>query len=266
MGNLFKLGFHPFHIVDYSPWPLISSLSVFSLVTNMYHYLNSSGSSMWLICSFISTCMVMVLWWRDVIRESTFQGSHTLETQSGLYIGMILFIISECMFFVSFFFGYFFSALCPDIKLGSQWPPLGVEPLSYKMVPLMNTLILLSSGVSISWSHHSLVEGSYFNALVGAVVTVLLGGMFMYFQYEEYFSCSFTMADSVYGSFFFMMTGFHGLHVIVGAIFIGVSTYRIMALHFSNTHHLGFEASAWYWHFVDVVWLFLYVVVYWWGS
>nr|YP_010133505.1 cytochrome c oxidase subunit III [Campanulotes compar]AYD72938.1 cytochrome c oxidase subunit III [Campanulotes compar] len=265
MGK-FKSGFHPFHVVDLSPWPLVMSLSVFSLVLNLYHFLNLSGSVVWMIESFFSSILVSALWWRDVIRESTFQGHHSEEVQKGLVLGVLLFICSEVMFFFSFFFGFLFSALCPDIEIGESWPPLGIEPLNFMMVPLMNTLILLSSGVSITWSHHSIMEGDWKNSLFGMVITVFLGFVFSFLQYEEYFSCSFTMADSVYGSFFFLMTGFHGIHVIVGVLFIMVSLFRILVGHFSKSHHFGFEAAAWYWHFVDVVWLFLFVTVYWWGS
>nr|AEM23842.1 cytochrome c oxidase subunit III [Coloceras sp. SLC-2011] len=262
----FKFGFHPFHMVDLSPWPLMKSLSVFSLVVNLYHYMNLSGSVMWMMESFMSSLVISVLWWRDVIREGTFQGCHTKEVQKGLVSGVLLFICSEIMFFFSFFFGFLFSSLCPDVEIGMKWPPVGNEPLSFMMVPFLNTLILLSSGVSITWSHHALLEGNLFSSLYGMMVTVFFWLVFSFFQFDEYYSCSFTMADSIYGSFFFLMTGFHGIHVMVGVLFISVSLFRLMMGHYSSFHHFGFEASAWYWHFVDVVWLFLYVMVYWWGS
>nr|UTN43105.1 cytochrome c oxidase subunit 3 [Pectinopygus varius] len=259
-----KSYFHPFHIVELSPWPLVGSLAVGSMLVNLYSLL-SGGTMIPAVVSLISTILVSVQWWRDVIRESAFQGNHTSYVCSGLYLGVSMFIVSEVFFFFSFFFGYFFIALNPDISLG-DWPPVGVQPMSYMGVPVVNTVLLLSSGVSITWAHHSILESNQVNVKLGLSLTVLLGLVFLVFQGFEYFECSFSMADSVYGSLFFIATGFHGLHVMVGMIFILVCSVRVWKNHFSNKHHLGLEASIWYWHFVDVVWLFLFLTVYWWGS
>nr|UTN43085.1 cytochrome c oxidase subunit 3 [Osculotes curta] len=263
---MFLYGFHPFHIVSVSPWPLVGSLSLLGFVLNFFHFMNRSGQSLFLLVGLASLLLFSFQWWRDVIRESTFQGKHTSQVMDGIYLGMSMFILSEVMFFFSFFFGFFFTSLIPDVEIGTIWPPKGVQPLSVFEVPLLNTLILLSSGVSITWCHHSLIKSSFFSSVLSGWITIFLGMIFTMFQYVEYEESSFTMADSVFGSLFFIMTGFHGIHVIVGALMIFVSVFRLMVGHFSSNHHLGFEASAWYWHFVDVVWLFLFVSVYWWGS
>nr|YP_004842322.1 cytochrome c oxidase subunit III [Ibidoecus bisignatus]AEM23862.1 cytochrome c oxidase subunit III [Ibidoecus bisignatus]UTT72608.1 cytochrome c oxidase subunit 3 [Ibidoecus bisignatus] len=255
-------GFHPFHIVSISPWPILCSFSIMSFVINSLYYMNKFLTLDLLLESLLSLILVIFCWWRDVIRESTFQGFHMKKVCFGLYMGVSMFIISEVMFFFSFFFGYFFSSLVPDVEIGCSWPPVGVQSLSFMDVPLLNTMILLSSGISITWSHHSLLENNFTNCLLGMIFTVILGLIFTFFQFMEYLECSFSMADSVYGSLFYISTGFHGIHVIVGTLFIIVSFIRMMKYHFSIHHHLGFEFSIWYWHFVDVVWLFLFLSVY----
>nr|WAO28624.1 cytochrome c oxidase subunit III [Goniodes dissimilis] len=265
-SKLFKLGFHPFHLVDKSPWPFLMSVSLMEVAINLIGVMASVSMYSHLVMSVVSCVLVTYQWWRDVIRESTFQGNHTSEVQSGLVLGVLMFISSEVMFFFSFFFGFFSSMLSPDVAIGCSWPPLGIQPLSFMMIPLLNTLLLLSSGVTITWSHHSLVGSSLTQSIWGLSLTLMLGVVFVGLQYIEYEESSFTMADSVFGSFFFMMTGFHGLHVIIGLMMIGVMTVRMLSLHFSPSHHLGFESAAWYWHFVDVVWMLLFISVYWLGS
>nr|YP_010698155.1 cytochrome c oxidase subunit III [Brueelia nebulosa]WCF77116.1 cytochrome c oxidase subunit 3 [Brueelia nebulosa] len=257
---------HSFHLVDKSPWPLIMSLSVFSLIANFFLWMSMNSTFLFTSISFASFIMILFQWMRDIVRESTYQGNHSSEVCSGLYIGIMMFIISEVMFFFSFFFSFFFLALNPDIEIGSKWPPCGIEPLEYYLIPLLNTILLLSSGVSITWSHHSIISSKYSQSIISLVLTVILGVVFMFFQYQEYMESSFSMADSVYGSIFFISTGFHGMHVMVGIGMILVSLKRIVSLHFSKSHHLGFEVASWYWHFVDVVWLFLFISIYWWGS
>nr|UTN43125.1 cytochrome c oxidase subunit 3 [Quadraceps punctatus] len=253
-------------MVEESPWPILTSISLSLAVFNLYFYL-SSGSGLGVSAvSILSLLGVVCLWFRDVVRESTFQGHHTREVVNGIYLGMILFILSEVMFFFSFFFSYFFLSLNPSVEMGGIWPPVGVSPISFWSVPLLNTLLLLSSGVSVTWAHHSILSGKKKEGVVGLGVTILLGFIFTAFQLLEYWEISFTMADSVFGSLFFIMTGFHGVHVIVGNFFLMVAAFRTYLSHFSKTHHLGFEVAAWYWHFVDVVWLGLFISLYWWGS
>ena len=181
-------------------------------------------------------------------------------------MGMILFILSEVMFFFGFFWAFFHSALAPTPEIGSVWPPQGIEVINAWGIPLLNTIILLTSGATITWAHHAIVAGNRRNAIIGFVLTLTLAVFFTMLQLFEYLEASFTISDSVYGSTFYMATGFHGIHVIVGTIFIAVAFVRLLQHHFTQEHHFGFEAAAWYWHFVDVVWLFLFVVIYWWGG
>nr|AXS66005.1 cytochrome c oxidase subunit 3 [Cucujoidea sp. 36 KM-2017] len=256
---------HPFHLVDVSPWPLLGSLS--AMITMMglikwFHFYNNNL----LLLGLFTMLLVMYQWWRDIVREGTFQGHHTFKVTLGLRWGMILFITSEVFFFISFFWSFFHNSLSPSIEIGMLWPPKGITPFNPMEIPLLNTLILLTSGLTATWAHHSLMENNYFQAKQSLMLTVLLGIYFTILQGYEYIEAPFTIADSVYGSSFFMATGFHGLHVIIGTIFLLTCLIRHMFNHFSNIHHFGFEAAAWYWHFVDVVWLFLYISIYWWGS
>jgi cytochrome c oxidase subunit 3 len=208
----------------------------------------------------------MLLWFRDVVRESAYEGSHSVHVQDGLRLGVILFIVSEVLFFFSFFWAYFHSSLVPTIDIASVWPPVGIQPLNPWEVPLLNTVILLSSGVTVTWTHHSLVAGERIQRIQSLALTILLGLFFTLLQYLEYVEAAFSISDSVYGSTFYMATGFHGIHVIVGTTLLFVSFLRLLNTEYSSEHHFGFEAAAWYWHFVDVVWLFLFISIYWWGS
>nr|YP_010029661.1 cytochrome c oxidase subunit III [Pimelocerus perforatus]QOU11167.1 cytochrome c oxidase subunit III [Pimelocerus perforatus] len=256
---------HPYHLVDQSPWPLLGSLSIFSFMMGMIKWFHLHETNL-LFFSLFTNCLIMFQWWRDIIRESTFQGHHTLKVTLGLRWGMVLFITSEVFFFLAFFWAFFHASLAPSIELGMNWPPKGIKPFNPLEIPLLNTLILLTSGLTITWAHHSIMENDYIQSLQGLSLTVMLGFYFTLLQGYEYMEAPFTIADSVYGSTFFMTTGLHGLHVIIGSIFLFVCLIRLFYNHFSSTHHFGFEAAAWYWHFVDVVWLFLYVTIYWWGS
>nr|WRW10874.1 cytochrome c oxidase subunit 3 [Melampus sincaporensis] len=255
----------PFHLVEFSPWPLLGSLGILCMPIGLVFSIRG-GSPILMTLGTLLTALVAALWWRDVIRESTYQGHHTSYVAQGLKVGVGLFIVSEVCFFFAFFWAYFHSSLAPTMDIGGQWPPTGISTLEAFQVPLLNTSVLLLSGVSITWAHHSIQEGQLKSAIQGLLLTVLLGVYFLYLQYGEYAETSFTMADSVYGSCFFLATGFHGMHVFVGATFLSVCFWRLWAYHFDKDRHVGFLAAAWYWHFVDVVWLFLYVSIYWWGS
>ena len=177
-----------------------------------------------------------------------------------------MFIISEVFFFLSFFWAFFHRRLAVNIELGNEWPPAGILTFNPFGVPLLNTVILLSSGVRVTWAHHSLMRGNHSQTKISLILTVILGGYFTILQGAEYYEARFSFADSVYGSSFFLATGFHGLHVLIGTAFLRVCLFRLNKFNFRFTHHFGFEAAAWYWHFVDVVWLFLFVVIYWWGG
>lgn len=258
---------HSFHLVDPSPWPLFTGLAAFMLtfggVLTMQAY--HIGPSV-LTNGLDILIIVLTLWWSDVTFEASFEGSHTKKVKNGLMIGMLLFIISEVMFFFAFFFGFFYVSLNPSHAIGGIWPPFLFETLNAFSVPFLNTVILLSSGATITVAHEAIVGGSKTHAVLALFATVLLAIIFTSFQVFEYKTSAFTISDSVYGSTFFMATGFHGFHVIIGTTFILVCLIRLYEDHFTTQHHTGFELAAWYWHFVDVVWLFLFISIYWWGS
>jgi len=258
---------HPYHLVSPSPWPIITSIGLLTLTTSgvlsMHNFYNG-----YLI--FFNALLVVVysmsLWFRDVISEGTYLGNHTLAVQKGINIGVALFIISEVFFFLAIFWAYFHSALSPDVEVGAQWPPLGIQAINPFELPLLNTAILLSSGVTVTYAHHSLIQGNRTGSLYGLVYTIILAVIFTALQGVEYSVSSFTISDGVFGSCFYFGTGFHGLHVIIGTIFLSVGLWRVLAYHLTDNHHLGLEAGILYWHFVDVVWLFLYIFIYYWGS
>lgn len=256
---------HPFHLVDYSPWPLTGAIGVLTLVTGIIKWFHNFNFNL-LILGYIITLITIYQWWRDICREGTFQGKHTILVSKGLRWGIILFIISEIFFFLSFFWAFFHRSLSPNIEIGSNWPPSSILPFNPFQIPLLNTIILITSGVTVTWAHHALIENNFSQSFKSLFITICLGIYFTILQAYEYIEAPFTIADSIYGSTFFMATGFHGLHVIIGTIFLLICLIRHNNFHFSKNHHFGFEAAAWYWHFVDVVWLFLYISIYWWGN
>ena len=263
----FKMTKHDFHIVDRSPWPFCVSWSAFFMLFGLTLYLHAFevGFSLMSI-GFISTVFSTSLWWRDVIREGTFQGKHTARVRTGLRLGVILFIVSEVMLFFGFFWAFFHSALNPVFNIGGVWPPKGIETLSPWGIPLLNTAILLTSGAALTWSHAALIAKNRLEAIAGLIWTIILAAIFTLWQGFEYTHAPFNISDGIYGSCFYMLTGLHGFHVIVGTCFLTVALVRLVLHHFTNTVHIGYESAAWYWHFVDVVWIFLYVTVYVWGA
>lgn len=272
---------HDYHLVDPSPWPLLGSIAGFVLAFGAVWYFhpdmfapNLAGLGPWKVApGLLMVLYTMFVWWRDVIREAH-AGHHKPVVQLGLRYGMALFIASEVMFFVAFFWAYFDPALFfDDVRqylradfIGGMWPPADIESFDAFELPFMNTLILLLSGCTFTWAHHALREGHRDQVIQGLAITVLLGVLFTSLQAFEYSHAAFGIKDGIYASTFYMATGFHGFHVIVGTIFLAVCLFRTIKGDFTPSHHFGFEAAAWYWHFVDVVWLFLFVCVYWWGS
>ena len=258
---------HPYHLVEPSPWPLLTSFALLTLTTSAVMYFHGYAHGLTLVgFGFFATLFAMVLWFRDVSAEGAYLGNHTFAVQKGLTLGVALFIVSEVFFFLSLFWAFFHSALAPTVELGSHWPPQGIDALSPYEIPLLNTIILLSSGAAVTYAHHSLIQGNRRGTILGIVVTVILAAIFTALQGVEYMNAGFTIADGAYGSTFYMATGFHGLHVFIGTMFIVVALFRVLSYQLTDHHHLGFESSILYWHFVDVVWLFLYVSIYWWGS
>ena len=256
---------HPYHLVDSSPWPVVGAASALALAVGGLLFMHDQGP--WVM--FLGIAMVlftMFMWWRDVVREGTFEGHHTPVVRIGLRYGMALFIASEVMFFVAFFWAYFNASLFPLEATGGVWPPKGVETFDPWDLPFLNTLILLTSGVTVTWAHHALIEDKRRDVVRGLALTILLGLTFTGIQAFEYSHAPFSFKGGIYPTTFFMATGFHGFHVMIGTTFLTVCLYRAWKGHFKPDHHVGFEAAAWYWHFVDVVWLFLFSSIYWWGS
>jgi cytochrome c oxidase subunit 3 len=269
MTNLTRSNFqaHPFHLVSPSPWPLFTSIALLTLTTTgvlSMHNFNNAGY-IWLL-ALISVISSMSLWFRDVISEGTYLGNHTLSVQRGLNMGVGLFIVSEGLFFLAIFWAFFHSALSPNIELGAQWPPMGIKSINPFELPLLNTVILLSSGFTVTYAHHCLIQGNRKGTLYGLIFTIILAIIFTALQGIEYSVSSFTISDGTFGSCFYFGTGFHGLHVMIGTAFLAVGLWRVLAYHFTDNHHLGLESAILYWHFVDVVWLFLFISIYYWGS
>jgi len=258
---------HRFHLVTPSPWPFFSALAALNLIISAVAYMHDYRSSLFLnLLGFSSPIFILIWWWRDVIREATFQGKHTTKVQLNLRFGFALFIFSEVMFFFGFFWAFFHSSLSPAIEIGAIWPPANIVAPYTWGIPLFNTVVLLTSGVGITYTHQYLILGNRQTVLEGFIGTLFCAVIFLGAQAIEFIYAPFDISDSIYGTTFFMLSGFHGAHVIVGTLFIGVCLFRFIRGHFTSDHHIGFEAAVWYWHFVDVVWLFLYLFVYYWGG
>ena len=257
---------HPYHMVNPSKWPFIGSVAGFTMATGGIWYMQ--GGPLWVFL--IGTMLmlyVMYGWWRDVVVEAQGGVDHTPTVRHGLRMGMVLFITSEVMFFFAFFWA-FFDQTVPFITRNAHevWPPEGVVPLETWTLPFLNTLILLSSGATVTYAHHAIVHGDHKKCATGLFWTIVLGVSFTALQAYEYAHATFKFTDGIYSSTFYLATGFHGFHVIVGTLFLIVCFFRVRKGHFTPEAHIGFEAAAWYWHFVDVVWLFLFCCIYWWGS
>ena len=258
---------HPFHLVDPSPWPILASGSVSTLLGgSVLYFYGIIYSVIFVRISIGLTGLLMAIWWRDVVRESSYEGQHTYFVERSMRMGMVLFILSEVMFFFAFFWSFFYSSIDAVSDLASIWPPTGLDIPHFLSIPLLNTLILLLSGATITVSHKRTVTGHRKASLDYLLITYYLGVFFLFFQFFEYGIADFSLSDSAYGCAFFLATGFHGFHVFVGATFILVSLYRMNLYNFTRDGHFGYEACIWYWHFVDVVWVFLYFFVYWWGG
>ena len=267
---------HDYHLVEPSPWPFVGSISAFVMAVGAVFWMHGSNPAA-LIIGFAGVLYTMFMWWRDVIKEAH-QGDHTPVVGLHLRYGMMMFIASEVMFFVAWFWAFFDASLFTDEAIqasrvaatGGVWPPTGVEVFDPWHLPLINTLILLTSGTTVTWAHHALLNGDRQGLKMGLFATVVLGVIFSIVQAYEYGHAAFAFSrdagGNIYGSTFFMATGFHGFHVLIGTIFLLVCMIRAYKGHFTPKQHFGFEAAAWYWHFVDVVWLFLFAAVYIWGS
>ncbi|MCZ6453721.1 MAG: cytochrome c oxidase subunit 3 [Alphaproteobacteria bacterium] len=271
-------GNHPYHLVEPSKWPIVGAVGALLTMSGLVMFMHDDALGLglqpffetiglWVIApGVVVTMMTMMGWWRDVIDEATVQKLHTSFVQLGLRYGMALFIASEVMFFSAFFWAFFDASLFPKEAAGFVWPPEGIEIFKPFDLPLLNTIILLTSGFTVTWAHHDIREGNMKHATRMLGVTVGLGFLFTLFQIWEYSHAPFAFTDGIYPTTFFLATGFHGFHVIIGTLFLAVNWVRCAKGHFEPDHHFGFEAAAWYWHFVDVVWLFLFTFIYVWSS
>ena len=269
MKNIIRSKFqsHPFHLVTPSPWPVNSSSSLMSLTSAGVLKMHGFGHlAFYVLLGLLTIIYTMSLWFRDIIAEGSYLGNHTLAVQKGLNMGVALFIVSEALFFLAIFWAYFHSSLGPTVELGTGWPPSGVEAVNPFELPLINTVILLSSGFTVTFAHHSLIENNRKGTLDGLAYTIILAIVFTSCQAIEYMVSLFSFGDSTFGSSFYFGTGFHGLHVIIGTAFLAVGLWRMLAYHLTENHHLGLESGILYWHFVDVVWIFLFISIYYWGS
>jgi len=277
---------HDYHLVDPSPWPAVGAAASFFMFFGLILFMHPAtlgaglektvaGFGIWIFMpGLLAVLGTMAVWWRDIIREATFEGHHTPVVQLGMRYGMVLFIASEVMFFAAFFWAFFDASIYANeaqqvarvAATGGVWPPKGIEALDAFDVPLLNTLVLLLSGSTVTWAHHALREGNQRDLVRGLAYTIVLGIIFTGLQAYEYMHATFTIESGIYGSTFYLATGFHGFHVIMGTTFLAVCYFRARKGHFKPDHHFGVEAAAWYWHFVDVVWLFLFCCVYWWGG
>lgn len=254
----------PILILKDSPWPLIASLGGFFTVSGIVMLFHKHVLRILLFGIFFLR-LAIFQWRRDMVRESSMIGGHSKFFQKALKVGILLFILSEVIFFASFFWGFFHRRTVPCVEIGAVWPPFGINAINPYGIPLLNTVILLRSGISVTWRHHILQKNNFEQRLYALIITCLLGFIFLKIQVNEYSISSFTFADRVFGSVFFIATGFHGLHVFIGSVLLTISGFRLFFHHFSRKHHIGYEAAIWYWHFVDVVWLFLFCFVYFWA-
>lgn len=261
---------HPYHLVNPSPWPLVASFSVLILTLGAAMFMHErTGGVLLALIGFFGVLYVMFVWWRDVIKEAIADKAHTKEVSVGLRVGMVLFIASEVMFFAAFFWAFFDASTLTRAPLEDVWaiekgvwPPENITPFDPFHLPFLNTLVLLLSGTTVTWAHAAILMNDRKQGIVALWLTVLLGVLFTGLQVLEYSHAAFGFKDGIYASTFYLATGFHGLHVLIGTIFLAVCLGRLYKGHFTPKQHLGFEFAAWYWHFVDVVWLFLFVFVY----
>jgi cytochrome c oxidase subunit III len=280
---------HDYHLVNPSPWPLVGSIGAFTMAIGAIAWMQTENGGLFglsgpylFAIGFGLVLFVMAAWWRDVIAEANNGKDHTAVVQIGLRYGMVLFIASEVMFFVAWFWAYFNASMFPGVVesvsggitgqldrsalFGGQWPPKGIETFDPWDLPFLNTAILVTSSFTVTWAHHALRHNDRGTVKLALWATVVLGMIFTGVQAYEYSHAAFGFSENVYGATFFMATGFHGFHVLVGTIFLFVCLFRVYAGHFKPEQHFGFEAAAWYWHFVDTVWIFLFAAIYVWGS
>nr|YP_009919773.1 Cox3 [Metschnikowia continentalis]QMQ98412.1 Cox3 [Metschnikowia continentalis] len=258
---------HPFHLVSPSPWPLYTSFALMNLALSMgltaHNYMSNN---LYIMFNMMNVMYVLTLWFKDVMAESTYLGDHTKAVKTGLTQGFYLFVVSEILMFASLFWAYLHSSLNPTMEIGMAWPPAGIEAMSPSELPLLNTIILLASGVTITMGHHALINSNRKDTLYGFIFTTLLMVMFVILQYLEFMYSSFTITDGVYGSTFYSLTSTHGVHMVSVSMMLALCSWRVYNYDFTNNSHVFAEATVMYLHVLDMLWLFMYMMCYWWGS
>lgn len=252
-----------YHILDNSPWVIYTTISIISIMIGNILYMNRYSSNI-IYISIISIIINIIGWWEEVIKEGSIKGEHTLKVQEGIMKGFILFVISEACIFITLFYILLYSSIIPDIHIGNIWPPIGIETIDYKSIPLLNTILLFFSGISITIAQYKIKEGNIKESKLYIIYTIILGIIFIYMQYIEYKYSIYNITDSIYGNIFYTLTGFHGLHVIIGILFIYIAYIRLTQ--YTRYHHMNFILSAIYYHFVDIIWLLLYGILYIWST
>lgn len=255
----------PYFILNLRPWPILISINSFNFLISNIIIINFKFNLIRLL-NLIIMILISIIWWRDIIRERTFQGNHNFYIINLIKLSIILFIISEIFLFISFFWNFIHNSLAPSIELGLNWPPKNINFFNPLLIPLLNTIILLTSRFTITLTHFYILNNFKNKSIKFINLTIILSIYFLILQAIEYNQANFTFSDSVFGSSFYIATGFHGLHVIIGTTFLSINLLRIIKIHFSFIHHIRFELAAWYWHFIDIIWLFLYITFYWWNN
>lgn len=255
----------PYFILTLRPWPILISLNIFNIIISNIILINYK-INIWFYINLILILSISLTWWRDIIRERTFIGNHNFYIINLIKLRIILFIISEIFLFISFFWNFLHNSLSPSIELGLNWPPKNIKFFNPLLIPLLNTIILLTSRFTITLTHFYFLNNNKKITFIFINSTIILSIYFLILQIIEYKQATFTFSDSIFGSSFYIATGFHGLHVIIGTLFLITNLIRFYKIEISFIHHIRFEISAWYWHFIDIIWLFLYITFYWWNN
>ena len=258
---------HLFHLVKNSVWPLFTALGGFFLVSGLGFYMHRINFGfLILLIGFLILLICAFFWFNEIIQEAVYEGAHTKVVKWGLKNGFYLFLTSEVMLFFGFFWAFFHSSICPAIEIGSHWPSYGIIAIKTWQYPFYNTAILIISGFAVTWAHQAMALGSFRGSLDGILTSICLGLLFIVLQAIEYYEADYSIIDGIYGSAFYMLTGLHGMHVIIGILFLIICCFRLLQNHFTTQHYLGLIFAIWYWHSVDIIWIMVFLSVYFWGN
>ena len=258
---------HLFHLVNNSVWPFFVAFGGFFLVSGLGFFMHRIPYGFFFLSfGFIFLLICAYYWFNEVIKEAVIEGYHTKVVRIGLKNGFYLFLTSEIMLFFGFFWAFFHSSICPAVEIGHHWPPYGIFIIKTWHYPFYNTLLLIISGFAVTWTHQAMALGNFKNCIDGVLTAIFLGLIFIILQSIEYYEADYSIIDGVYGSVFYMLTGLHGSHVIIGIIFLIICFLRLISNHFTTQHYMGLIFAIWYWHFVDIIWIIVFLTVYFWGN